>query len=119
MKKKILVGLLTVSACFALGSTSFAATAPTKAPDLSSVATVSKATAQDVNAKASFEQIIVHMNSGYWKYLPGTLELIFNDGAIVLYEDGWVQAVQYGASTIFSYDEFGNITAYTILVDRN
>ncbi|MEK4047565.1 hypothetical protein NSU18_28565 [Paenibacillus sp. FSL H8-0048] len=119
MKKKLLVGLLTVTACFALGSTSFAATASIQTPDLPAVSTLNKVTPQDVSAKASFEQIIVHMNSGYWKYLPGSLELIFNDGAIVLYEDGWVQAVQYGASTIFSYDEFGNITAYTILVDRN
>ncbi|MGE7614758.1 hypothetical protein [Paenibacillus sp. NPDC101420] len=117
MKKKILAGLLTVSACFTLGSTSFAASAPTTTPDSTPVANV--ATSQEISTKGTFDQIIVHMDSGTWRYIPGFLELIFNDGAIELYEDGWVRAVQYGASTIFSYDQYGNIVAYTILVDRN
>ncbi|MEK5397435.1 hypothetical protein [Paenibacillus sp. FSL K6-2859] len=116
MKKKILAGLLTVSACFALGSTSFAASAPTTNPNSTPVSNV--ATSQEITAKGTFEQVIVHLDSGYWKYLPGFLELVFNDGGIVLYQDGWVEAVQYGAATIKSTDEYGNITYYTILVDR-
>ncbi|OMD88247.1 hypothetical protein BSK49_16510 [Paenibacillus odorifer] len=112
MKKKILAGLLTVSACFALGSTSFAATAPTTAPDPIPVSSVASG--------PTFEQITIYMDSGEQRCIPGVLrELIYNDGAIILHENGWVSAVQYGTANIFAYDALGNIKSFTILVDRD
>jgi hypothetical protein len=112
MKKKLLAGLLTVSACFALGSTSFAATAPTTTPDPIPVS--------NVTSGSSFQTVTIKMTSGEQRYIPGVLrELVYNDGAITLYENGWVWALQYGAANIYSYDASGNITSFIILVDRD
>lgn len=112
MKKKFLIGLLTLSACFTLGSTSFAATAPTTTPDPTPTFSATSG--------PTFEQIIIYMDSGEQRYIPGVLrELIYNDGAIILHENGWVSAIQYGAANIFAYDAGGNIKSFTILVDRN
>ncbi|MEK4993259.1 hypothetical protein [Paenibacillus sp. FSL H7-0918] len=116
MKKKILAGLLTVSACFTLGSTSFAASAPTTTPDSTPVSNV--ATSQEITAKGTYTEVNIEMQSGTWRYIPGNLQLVSNDGAIELYEDGWVRAVKYGWACVFSYDQYGNILAYGIFVDR-
>ncbi|MEK4187744.1 MULTISPECIES: hypothetical protein [Paenibacillus] len=112
LKKKLLVGLFAVASCFAAGSTSFAATAQTTTPNPTPVS--------NVTSEPTFEQIIIYMDSGEQRYIPGVLrQLIYNDGAIVLHENGWVSAVQYGAANIFAYDALGNIKSFTILVDRD
>ncbi|CQR55256.1 hypothetical protein [Paenibacillus riograndensis] len=119
MKKKLLVGLLTIAACFSIGSTSFASSASTTSP-ISTPATTSVSANQEVTPLAGgYREEIIHMKSGYGRYLAGyNFQLIFNDGAIEFYEDGFVIAVKYGAAGIFADDGNGNTISYTILVDR-
>lgn len=119
MKKKLLAGLLTVTTCLTVGSTSFASSASTTS-SVSTPATTSVSANHEVSPQSGgYREEIIHMKSGYGRYLPGyNFQLVYNDGAIEFFEDGFVISLKYGVATIFADDGYGNTIAYIILVDR-
>lgn len=113
MKKKIMLGILTIVSCFSLGSTSFAATVPTDQNASSAISAVT------TGLPGSYEERIIHMKSGESRVLFGDyFYLAQNDGAINFWDDGFITAVQYGVAYIDAYDTRSNHIVYIILVDR-
>jgi hypothetical protein len=113
MKKKILAGLLTVSACFSIGSTSFAssATSITTSPQPSAIT-------QEVTTTGNLYQAIIHMKVGEVIFVSGSnLQLISTDGAIELRPDeSKITALQPGASAVMADFGNGDVMIYTFLV---
>ncbi|KHL95197.1 hypothetical protein QW71_14475 [Paenibacillus sp. IHB B 3415] len=112
MKRKLLVGLLTIAACFTVGSTSFAAEAPSS--------TLSSSTSISPNAvikPIDETQAIVRMQVGETIWLTGYNFWYINyDGSIeIIPAEGKFTALHPGTSTVAA--DFGNgITFYYIIL---
>ncbi|MEK3671020.1 hypothetical protein [Paenibacillus sp. FSL R10-2771] len=112
MKRKLLIGLLTIAACFTVGSTSFAAEAPSS--------TLSSSTSISPNAvikPIDETQAIVRMQVGETIWLTGYNFWYINyDGSIeIIPAEGQFTALHPGTSTVAA--DFGNgITFYYIIL---
>ncbi|WP_405169928.1 hypothetical protein MHI12_17825 [Paenibacillus sp. FSL H8-0280] len=106
MKKKLLAGLLAVSACFSVGSTSFAADATISTPN-SSPSEMS----QVIAPHAFFERDIYLKvgQPGQW-YSGYTYDVIYSDGACDIGPDFLVTPIQPGLTVVSA-----NHGTYTIL----
>ncbi|MBY7736716.1 hypothetical protein MMB75_07230 [Paenibacillus sp. P2(2022)] len=96
MKKKLLIGLLTVAACFSLGSTSFASPAAAAAPDSQAAIT------QGVTKNAVISRLTLKV--GESRYLTGSSFWISGDqgdnNPIYLNVDGLVVGLKPGVALV-------------------
>ncbi|MNB94367.1 hypothetical protein D3C75_415180 [compost metagenome] len=111
MKKKLLVGLLTVSACFALSSTSFAANAPTTTSSFSSSNISQVVTPLDFEANIS-------VNVGETIWVTGyDFWVVRNPENVLVTQDGSITGLQHGVSVVAA--DFGNdqVMFYTVTIN--
>ncbi len=109
MKKKLLVGLLTVAACFSLGSTSFAATTTISSSSPSISETVSPAAWDYVRD--------VSLNVGDSIYMSGyDFWYLVYDGSISVTQDGLFTALSPGYSVVAADMGNDNRMIYKITV---
>ncbi|WP_339314648.1 hypothetical protein [Paenibacillus sp. FSL R10-2734] len=112
MKKKLLAGLLTVSACFSIGSTSFASSVTP-----SQVAKVSESEASIITPSSIFEATI-KMKVGESIYVTGYSFWFVHDGHAVDYtQEGLFVALNPGTSIIAANFGNGNTMHYTVIVE--
>lgn len=110
MKKKLLVGLFTVAACFSLGSTSFASSTTSSVPD-------SSLTKNQVATSGEYYQAIINLNVGDGMWVSGSnFYYVHTDGSIEVRQDGLITALSPGASTVAADFGNGNTMYYIILV---
>ncbi|RPE03314.1 hypothetical protein [Paenibacillus polymyxa] len=112
MKKKIMIGLLTVVACFTLGSTSFAAstTIPNPSTDPSGTSNVITPTDSYV--------VPIHLKVGETRTLAGSNFWISgDDGSIYLDQQGLVIALKPGVCTVVADLPSGDTISYTVYVN--
>ncbi|MNW58716.1 hypothetical protein MF628_000797 [Paenibacillus polymyxa] len=111
MKKKIMVGLLTVVACFTLGSTSFAAstTVPSPSTDPSGTSNVITPTDDIV--------VPIDLNVGEKRYLGGSNFWVSgDDSSIYLDQQGLVIGIKKGICTVVADLPSGDTIIYRINV---
>ncbi|MCE3200450.1 hypothetical protein [Paenibacillus sonchi] len=112
MKKKVVVGLLTVAACFSLGSTSFASSIPTtQVPNSSLSETSGVITPNDFNAQ-------VFMKVGDERWFGGSnFRVIYNpDSAVEVHEDGLFIARNPGHALVAADYNGIDVILYSIYV---
>ncbi|MEK5417224.1 hypothetical protein BSK49_16390 [Paenibacillus odorifer] len=107
MKKKILAGLLTISACFALGSTSFAADATIPTPTNSSPSVTSEVTPYVYYEK----DIYLKVGDFGSEYSGITWNVIYNDGSTIVGTDRFVVTPVEPGITVVSA-EMGNAVVF-------
>jgi ABC-type glycerol-3-phosphate transport system substrate-binding protein len=107
MKKKILAGLLTVSACFALGSTSFAADTTISTPS-----SPQAETSQVITPYAFYEKDIYLKVGDFGSEYSGiTWNVIYNDGSTNVGTDRFVVTPVEPGLTVVSA-EMGNAVVF-------
>ncbi|MGQ8873076.1 hypothetical protein [Paenibacillus sp. TSA_86.1] len=106
MKKTLLAGLLAVSACFSIGSTSFAADATISTPGA-----LPSEVSEPIVSQAFFERDIYLKvgQPGQW-YSGYTYDVIYSDGACDIGPDFLVTPVQPGLTVVSA-----NFGTYVIL----
>ncbi|KJD46698.1 hypothetical protein [Paenibacillus terrae] len=111
MKKKLMIGLLTVVACFTLGSTSFAASASTPSPNT--------APAETSNVITPADQYVVPINLrvGETITVAGSNFWISGDyGGIYLDQQGLIIALKPGVCTVVADLPNGDTILYGVTV---
>ncbi|UPK45334.1 hypothetical protein [Paenibacillus pabuli] len=110
MKKKLITGLLTVVACFTVGSTSFAASAATPSPttlaETSNVITLADQISVPISLRVG-ESITV-AGSNFW--ISGDY------GGIYLNQQGLIIGLSPGVCTVVGYLPNGDTVLYTVTV---
>ncbi|NUU58984.1 hypothetical protein [Paenibacillus agri] len=110
MKKKLLAGLLAVSACFAISSTSFAA-------EVTTSTTIAPAVEASEISTQDWHQVVLEMQVGETMWVSGSnFWFLYTNGGIEVGQDGKITALYPGASTVVA--DLGNdyTLYYTILV---
>ncbi|MGV2883452.1 hypothetical protein [Paenibacillus taichungensis] len=111
MKKKLITGLLTVVACFTVGSTSFAATATPPSPSTTSAETSNVITLADqisVPISLRVGESITVAGSNFW--ISGDY------GGIYLNQQGLIIGLSPGVCTVVGYLPNGDTVLYTVTV---
>lgn len=112
MKRKILVGLLSVAACFSLGSTSFASSISANQVTTSSISESSQ-----LSTNAVF-QATINLKAGEMVYVTGySFWYVYNDDYCVDFSQaGLIVGSRPGTSIIGADFGNGNVMHYTVVV---
>ncbi|WP_438497200.1 hypothetical protein [Paenibacillus sp. IHBB 3054] len=97
MKKKVLLGILTVAACFSLGSTSFAADMPTFTAGSSP-----SETSQAISSLAYLERDVYLTVGTPTMWYPAEVREVYSDGSANVDSDFGVTPIRPGTTVVWS-----------------